>query len=47
MSSTLIAITGCIYLYIGVDQGLRGNMGLSLAYYGYAFSNIGLYLLAH
>ena len=47
MSGALIVITGCIYLYVAIEQGLRGNMGLSLAYYGYAFSNIGLYILAH
>jgi hypothetical protein len=46
MSGTLIAITGVIYLYVAVDQFARGNTGMSLAYAGYAFSNIGLWMLA-
>lgn len=46
MSGYLIALTGVIYAYVAVDQALRGNTGLCIAYAGYAFSNIGLYLLA-
>lgn len=46
MSGHLIALTGLIYAYVAVDQALRGNTGLCIAYCGYAFSNIGLYLLA-
>ena len=46
MSGWLIALTGCIYLYVSLEQLYKGNPGMCIAYLGYAFSNIGLYLLA-
>lgn len=46
MSGWLIALTGVIYGYVAVEQTMRGNLGMAIAYSGYAFSNIGLYLLA-
>jgi hypothetical protein len=46
VSGPLIALTGCIYAYIAADQLRRGNAGMAVAYAGYAFSNIGLYLMA-
>jgi hypothetical protein len=46
MSGWLIILTGCIYLYVSIEQLLKGNAGMSIAYLGYSFSNIGLYLLA-
>lgn len=46
MSFWLIATVGVAYAYVAVEQGLRGNMGMCIAYTGYAFSNIGLALLA-
>jgi hypothetical protein len=46
MSGHLIAITGFIYLYVAAEQAYRGNVGLALAYSGYAFANAGLYLVA-
>jgi len=46
MSSWLIILTGAIYLYIGVEQGAKGNLPMAVVYTGYAFSNVGLYLLA-
>jgi hypothetical protein len=46
MSSWLIILTGCIYGYIAFEQGIKGNPGMAIAYSGYAFSNIGLWLLA-
>jgi hypothetical protein len=46
MSAWLIAFTGCVYLYVSLEQLYRGNVGMFIAYLGYAFSNIGLYLLA-
>lgn len=46
MSGSLIAITGMIYLWVCVEQFWRGNTGMGIAYLGYAFSNVGLYLLA-
>lgn len=47
MSSWLIAVTGLIYLYIGLEQWFKfGNLPMLLTYIGYAFANIGLYMLA-
>ena len=46
MSGWLIGLTGLIYAYVSAEQLWRGNHGMSIAYFGYALSNIGLYLLA-
>jgi hypothetical protein len=46
MSDNLILFVGMIYLYVAVEQGLKGNLGMAIAFGGYAFSNVGLYLLA-
>lgn len=47
MSSWLILFTGAIYAFVSIDQGMKGNNGMMIAYAGYAFSNIGLYMLAN
>ena len=46
MSGWLIVLTGLIYLYVSLEQIYKGNAGMGIDYFGYAFSNIGLYLLA-
>lgn len=46
MSPWLILFTGCVYAYVSGEQFVRGNTGMGIAYAGYAFSNVGLYLLA-
>ena len=46
MSGSLIILTGLIYAYVSLEQGVKGNTGMCMAYAGYAFSNIGLYFLA-
>jgi len=46
MSGPLIMLTGVIYAWVSYCQFSAGNTGLGIAYMGYAFSNIGLYLLA-
>ena len=46
MSSWLIILTALIYAYISLDQFIKSNPGMGIAYAGYAFSNIGLYILA-
>jgi hypothetical protein len=46
MSAWLIAFTGLIYCYVSIEQLYKGNIGMFIAYLGYSFSNIGLYLLA-
>jgi hypothetical protein len=47
MSTYLIILTGGIYAYVAYEQWHKGNAGLAIAYAGYAFSNIGLYMAAH
>jgi hypothetical protein len=46
MSAFLIAVTGCIYVYVALEEGYKGNIGMLITYLGYAFANVGLYLLA-
>jgi hypothetical protein len=46
VSGWLIIVTGLIYAYIGLEQALRGNIAMAVVYSGYAFSNVGLYILA-
>ena len=47
MSAWLIAFTGCIYLYVALEQYIvHRNLGMLITYIGYAFANIGLFLLA-
>jgi len=47
MSAWLIALTGLIYFYVAIEQGYKGNTGMLITYVGYAFANIGLYMLAN
>lgn len=46
MSSTLIALVGIIYAYVGVEQFFRGNLGISICYLAYAVAQVGWYILA-
>lgn len=46
MSSSLIALTGAIYLFVSFDQFRRANLPMGVAYLGYAFANLGLFFLA-
>jgi hypothetical protein len=46
MAGWLIALTGCIYAYVAADLAWSGKEGLAIAYMGYAFANVGLYLAA-
>jgi hypothetical protein len=46
MSAWLIIVTGCIYAYIAGEQFFKGNLYMAIVYSGYAFSNVGLYMLA-
>lgn len=46
MSANLIILTGVIYAYIALEQAFKGNWGMFICYSGYAFANIGLYMLA-
>jgi len=46
MSAWLIAIVGVVYTAVAVDLLLKGNIGLGIAFIGYALGNVGLYLEA-
>ena len=46
MSGWLIIATGLAYAWVAFEQAMKGNVNLTIVYSGYAFSNIGLYLLA-
>jgi hypothetical protein len=46
MSGWLIIVTGCIYSYVAVEQYMKDSPGMAIAYAGYAFANIGLWMLA-
>lgn len=46
MSGWLILVVTVIYAYIAIEQGFKGNWNLTIVYGGYAFSNIGLFILA-
>lgn len=46
VSSWLIATIGFVYLYIGVDLIIKGQIGMGIAYLGYALGNVGLYIVA-
>lgn len=45
MSGNLIIVTGVIYAYVAFEQYRAHNLGMAIAYSGYAFSNVGLWLL--
>jgi len=46
MSTWLIAIIGVVYLVVSIDLYLKSQIGLSIAFFGYAIGNVGLYLEA-
>jgi hypothetical protein len=43
MSAWLVVLTGVIYAYVAIEQGLKGNMPMAIVYSGYSFSNVGLW----
>lgn len=46
MSGPLIIVTGIIYVYVAIEQALKGNSGMCIAYAGYAFANYGWWKMA-
>ena len=46
MSAWLIAVVGIVYTVVAIDLLIKGNMGLGIAFVGYALGNVGLYLEA-
>ena len=45
MSPALVLFVGAIYAYIAGEQFILGNHPMGVVYSGYAFSNIGLWVL--
>lgn len=46
MSHTLIALIGVAYVWIGVDQYLKGSAGVALMFAGYALAQAGVWMQA-
>jgi len=46
MAAWLIAVIGVVYAVVGVSLLLEGKQGLGIAFFGYAFSNVGLWMAA-
>jgi len=46
MSAWLIIATGLAYAFVSLEQFHKGNPQMGIVYAGYAFSNVGLYLMA-
>lgn len=46
MSPWLIVVTGAIYAYIALEQAIKGDTAMTIIYSGYAFSNVGLWIMA-
>jgi hypothetical protein len=47
MSANLILLTTLVYFYVAMEQWFTyNNLGMFIAYLGYSFANIGLYMLA-
>lgn len=44
MSGWLVILTGVIYAYVAAEQFLKANPAMGIAYAGYAFANIGLWM---
>lgn len=42
MSAWMIAAIGVVYLVVAVDLLRKGNVGLGIAFIGYAIGNVGL-----
>lgn len=46
MSGHLIILTGAIYLYVSIEQALRGNVAMAITYAAYSAANVGLWMMA-
>lgn len=46
MASWLIGFIGVVYLLVAVQLLLEGKVGLGIAFLGYSFSNVGLWMAA-
>lgn len=46
MSHTLIALIGVAYVWIGVEQWVKGNAGVGIMFLGYAVAQWGVWMQA-
>lgn len=46
MSASLIAIVTVIYIAVAANEVRAGNLGLAIAFAGYAAANVGLIMIA-
>ena len=46
MSGPLILLTMCIYFYVGLEQGLKGNYPGLVMWVSYGTANAGLYWMS-
>lgn len=46
MGPWLIILVGVIYAYIAAESVLKGDAALGIVFAGYAFSNVGLWMVA-
>jgi hypothetical protein len=43
LSSWLIAAVGLVYLWICIENAIKGNMAMAIVFFGYSVANAGLY----
>lgn len=46
MSAWLIILVGLIYLAVSAESAAKGQWAQAVIFFGYAFSNVGLYIVA-
>lgn len=46
MSPWLVALTGVIYFGVCLENIYLGKWSIAIMYFGYAFANIGLYIIS-
>jgi hypothetical protein len=45
MSSWLVAGVGIVYTLVAIDQTFKGNLPMGIMWGGYAFAQIGLWMM--
>jgi len=46
MSHTLIALIGAAYIFIAIEQAVKGGHGVALMFFGYAIGQAGVWMQA-
>lgn len=44
MSGEMILLVSAAYLYVAFQQYRKGDIGLGIAFFGYAISNLGMFI---